>query len=514
MTTAGNAAPETRLAGRRNGLGAPVARNLQTSFGHATGVRGVGLSETPSLRCQFSSSCPHEKADRALVSTGRPAWGCSHPRDLNRYTFSRLPLIPGGTRLGIYEVTALIGEGGMGLVYRARDTKLNRDVALKVLPDSFASDRDRLARFTREAQTLASLNHPNIAHIHGLEESGSVPALVMELVEGDDLARRIAKGALPTDEALTIARQIADALEAAHEQGIVHRDLKPANIKVRSDGTVKVLDFGLAKALAPAGAGATADVTSSPTITAAAMTHAGMIFGTAAYMSPEQAKGRPADKRSDIWAFGCVLFEMLTGKRPFDGADVSDTLAAVLRAEPDWNALPANTPRPIRTLLRRCLEKDRKRRLADAADARLELDDAPTEQPVAPLAAVTKASVARRAGHRHAASATDRERPSSACSTCRPSPGSPLSFPTAPVRCASSARPRAGRRPSRGSVRCVSRRARRQSRRFRLAISKTSRLATGSPCARSSRNWRPRGSNWWPRRPSIACRIRGARSRK
>src|SRR6185295_9017188 len=199
---------------------------------------------------------------------------------------------------------------GMGLVYRARDTKLNRDVALKVLPDSFASDPDRLARFTREAQTLASLNHPNIAHIHGFEESGGVRALVMELVEGDDLSQRIAKGVIPIDEALPIATQIANALEAAHEQGIIHRDLKPANIKVRPDGTVKVLDFGLAKALDPLAS--SPDVSRSPTITTPAMTHAGMILGTAAYMSPEQARGRTVDKRTDVWAFGCVLFEMLT----------------------------------------------------------------------------------------------------------------------------------------------------------------------------------------------------------
>src|SRR6187551_3547370 len=198
----------------------------------------------------------------------------------------------------------------MGLVYRARDTKLNRDVALKVLPDLFASDADRLARFTREAQTLASLNHPNIAHIHGLEESGGVRALVMELVEGDDLSERISRGAIPVDEALPIAKQIAEALEAAHQQGIIHRDLKPANIKVRPDGTVKVLDFGLAKAMDPPAS--SPRVSQSPTITTPAMTQAGMILGTAAYMSPEQARGRPVDKRSDIWSFGCVLYEMLT----------------------------------------------------------------------------------------------------------------------------------------------------------------------------------------------------------
>ncbi len=265
----------------------------------------------------------------------------------------------------------------MGQVFRARDTKLDRDVAIKVLPEAFAHDADRLARFTREAKTLASLNHPNIAHIHGLEEGGGITALVMELVEGDDLSQRIARGAIPLDEALPIARQIAEALEAAHEQGIVHRDLKPANIKVKADGTVKVLDFGLAKALDVNPAGAKAD--QSPTITSPAqMTGVGVILGTAAYMAPEQARGTAVDKRADVWAFGVVLFEMLTARRLFAGATVSDTLAAVLKGEPDWTALPAGTPPPIRRLLRRCLEKDRKRRLPDAADARLEIDEALT----------------------------------------------------------------------------------------------------------------------------------------
>jgi eukaryotic-like serine/threonine-protein kinase len=231
-----------------------------------------------------------------------------------------LALTP-GTRLGVYEVTAPIGEGGMGQVYCARDTRLNRDVALKILPDSFANDPDRLARLTREAQTLASLNHPNIAHIYGLEESGGLRALVMEFVEGDDLSQRIARGAIPLDEALPIAKQIAQALEAAHEQGIIHRDLKPANIKVRSDGTVKVLDLGLAKAVEPA-AGTSPGGSNSPTITTPAMTQAGMILGTAAYMSPEQVRGKTVDKRADIWAFGCVLHEMVTGARLYAGDSV------------------------------------------------------------------------------------------------------------------------------------------------------------------------------------------------
>jgi eukaryotic-like serine/threonine-protein kinase len=284
--------------------------------------------------------------------------------------------LPVGARLGPYEVVALIGAGGMGEVYRARDTRLNRDVAIKVLPDLFASDAERLARFTREAQTLASLNHPNIAHIHGLEESGGARALVMELVEGDDLAQRLERGAIPLHEALPIATQLAEALEAAHEQGIVHRDLKPANIKVRPDGTVKVLDFGLAKAIEPVGRMLSPSSARSPTITSPAMmTGVGMILGTAAYMAPEQAKGQAADKRSDIWAFGCVLYEMLTGTRAFAGDDVPETLANVLKSEPDWTALPTALSGSIRTLLRRCLTKDRKRRLDSAAAARIEIDD-------------------------------------------------------------------------------------------------------------------------------------------
>jgi eukaryotic-like serine/threonine-protein kinase len=280
-----------------------------------------------------------------------------------------------GTRLGIYQIIARIGAGGMGEVFRARDTKLNRDVALKVLPDVFAGDPDRLTRFTREAQTLASLNHPNIAHIHGMEEADDVHALVMELVEGDDLSQRLARGAIPLDEALPIARQIADGLEAAHEQGIIHRDLKPANVKVRADGTVKVLDFGLAKMLGASESGASGGLSLSPTLSLQG-TFAGTILGTAAYMSPEQARGKPVDKRTDIWAFGCVLYEMLTGKQAFDAGDtISDAVAAILTREPDWNALPPSTPTSVRAVLRRCLEKDRKRRLADIADARLEMDD-------------------------------------------------------------------------------------------------------------------------------------------
>jgi len=286
-----------------------------------------------------------------------------------------------GARRGPYEITATIGAGGMGEVYRARDTKLERDVALKILPEAFARDPERLARFEREAKTLAALNHPHIAHIHGLEESDGVPTLVLEFVDGPTLADRIAQGPIPIEEALTIARQIAEAVEAAHEQGIIHRDLKPANIKVRIDGTVKVLDFGLAKALDPTSAGA-ADVSASPTITAAApMTAAGVILGTAAYMSPEQARGQAVDRRTDIWAFGCVLFEMIAGRRVFSGATNSDTIAAVLERSPDWTALPPATPAFVRHTLARCLEKDPKRRWRDIGDVRVELDEVEAWRP-------------------------------------------------------------------------------------------------------------------------------------
>ena len=260
-----------------------------------------------------------------------------------------------GSRLGHYNVTALIGEGGMGQVYQATDTNLDRQVAIKVLPDAFSSDPDRLARFEREAKVLASLNHPNIGAIYGLEKSGDTRALVLELVEGPTLADRISKGPIPLDEALPIAKQIAEALEAAHEAGVIHRDLKPANIKVKDDGTVKVLDFGLAKALDTTPEG---DPSQSPTLTAAA-TQMGVIMGTAAYMSPEQAAGKVVDRRSDVWSFGVVLFEMLTGQPPFTGETVSHVLGAVLQVEPTWDSLPVSTPQPLRRLLGRCLERDR-----------------------------------------------------------------------------------------------------------------------------------------------------------
>ena len=264
----------------------------------------------------------------------------------------------------------------MGEVYRATDINLTRQVAIKVLPDTFANDPERLARFEREAKTLAALNHPNIAQIYGFEKTDGIRALAMELVEGPTLADRIAQGPIPVDEALPIARQIAEALEAAHERGIIHRDLKPANIKVRPDGTVKVLDFGLAKALEPASS-VGVDATASPTITSPAMmTGVGVLLGTAAYMSPEQARGKPVDKRSDIWAFGCVLYEMLSGQRAFRGEDVSETLAAVIKGEPDWRAVPREAPPSIRRLLRRALTKDCRDRIGDAAIARIEINEA------------------------------------------------------------------------------------------------------------------------------------------
>jgi len=272
-----------------------------------------------------------------------------------------------GARIGAYEIVSLLGAGGMGEVYRATDHTLARDVAIKVLPDAVAADPDRLARFRREAQVLASLNHPHIAAIYGFEQSDGIHALVLELVDGPTLADRIAEGAIPLDEALPIAKQIADALESAHEQGIIHRDLKPANIKLRTDGTVKVLDFGLAKAL-DTGAASAASATMSPTLTSPVlMTGMGVMLGTAAYMSPEQAKGRAVDKRSDIWAFGCVLYEMLTGTRPFEAEDIAETLAYVLTKEPDWSKLSPQLPPAVSAVVRRCLVKDRRQRIGDIA---------------------------------------------------------------------------------------------------------------------------------------------------
>lgn len=283
-----------------------------------------------------------------------------------------------GTKLGPYEILAPLGAGGMGEVYRARDVRLGRDVALKTLPETFVKDPERMARFEREAQLLAAFNHPNIAAIYGLEESNGVRALVMELVEGPTLAERIASGPIAMEEALRVAREVAEALEAAHEKGIIHRDLKPANVKVTPEGKVKVLDFGLAKAL---GTDAfPADLSDSPTVPIGS-TREGLILGTAAYMSPEQARGKPLDKRSDIWSFGCVFYEALTGRKAFVGDTVTDILAAVIDRQPDWVLLPHNTPDSIHALLRRCLQKDPKQRLHDIADARIEIEEA-VRQPV------------------------------------------------------------------------------------------------------------------------------------
>jgi tetratricopeptide (TPR) repeat protein len=278
-----------------------------------------------------------------------------------------------GTRLGPYEILAPLGVGGMGEVYRARDTKLNRDVAIKVIADPLANNPDHLSRFEREAQVLAALNHPHIAHIYGFEDSTHVPALAMELVEGPTLADRIAHGALPIHDALAIAAQIADALEAAHARGIVHRDLKPANVKVKRDGTVKVLDFGLAKSF-DLSAPARVNVTMSPTLSAAYLTEPGVVLGTAAYMSPEQARGQAVDPRTDIWSFGCVLYEMLTGRRAFKGSTAADTIAAILAHQPDWNALGPVMPAGVEQLIQRCLEKKRDRRIGSAHELRGELE--------------------------------------------------------------------------------------------------------------------------------------------
>src|ERR1700680_3069745 len=284
-----------------------------------------------------------------------------------------------GTKFGSYEVTAQIGAGGMGEVYQAHDTKLGRDVAIKVLPEAFAHDAERLSRFQREAKMLASLNHPNIATIHGLEQSGGTSYLVMELVSGETLAERVNAGALKIEEALKLGVQIAEALEAAHEKGVIHRDLKPANVKVTPEGRVKVLDFGLAKAFGGDGG---QDLSNAPTLTTMG-TEEGRILGTPAYLSPEQARGKAVDKRTDIWAFGCVFYELLTGKEAFHEETVSDTIVAVLEREPDWQALRPATPAKIRDLLRRCLQKDVNKRCRDAGDVRLEIEEALAAPPSA-----------------------------------------------------------------------------------------------------------------------------------
>jgi serine/threonine-protein kinase len=318
---------------------------------------------------------------------------------------SQLALHP-GARFGPYEISAPLGAGGMGEVYRARDPKLGRDVALKVLPDAVAADPDRIARFEREAKTLAALNHTNIAHIYGLEESNGASALVMELVEGPTLADRIAAGSLPIDETLPIAKQIAEALEVAHEQGIVHRDLKPANIKLRPDGTVKVLDFGLAKAFDPV-ASNVGGATMSPTLSIHA-TQVGIILGTAAYMAPEQARGKTVDRRADIWAYGAVVFEMVTGHAPFPGEDTSHVLARVIERDPDWTLLPPAIPSTVRRLLMRCLTKDPKDRLQAIGDARIEIGELLSGRaPEAPDAALVQQQIA-------AAVAVEKERSTAA----------------------------------------------------------------------------------------------------
>jgi eukaryotic-like serine/threonine-protein kinase len=317
----------------------------------------TACGEDSVLRHDVDALLTHEAASLAFLELPTGALA-AESMDLSTQRLS-------GRRVGAFDIGPLLGAGGMGEVYRARDARLDRDVAIKILPEAFAHDSERIARFRREAKTLASLNHPHIAAIYGLEESDGVSVLVMELVEGDDLSQRIARGAIPLDEAIPIATQIAEALAAAHEHGIIHRDLKPANIKVRRDGVVKVLDFGLAKAMEPAGAAVAH--TDAATIITPAMTQAGIILGTATYMAPEQARGRPVDKRADVWAFGAVLFEMLTGRRAFDGEDVAEVLGAVVRLEPDWSALSADGPPPVRTLLQRCLVKEPRERIADIA---------------------------------------------------------------------------------------------------------------------------------------------------
>jgi eukaryotic-like serine/threonine-protein kinase len=339
-------------------------------------------SDDEIIREVASLLAAHVDADAVLDAAGQNEADAPSPAS-SRGTAARRgdrpATLPSGAQLGPYVVVSLLGAGAMGEVYRARDTNLRRDVALKVLPESLAADRDRLARFPREARTLGALNHPHIAQVHGFEEYGGVRALVMELVEGQDLAQHVARGPIRVDEALRIARQIAEALEAAHARGIVHRDLKPANIMIRDDGTVKVLDFGLAKAWTDDLGSATPPTVApaaAPTMTTPPVaTEVGVLVGTAGYMSPEQARGGAVDKGSDIWAFGCVLYEMLTGARAFDGASTADTLAHVLQRDPAWDRLPDTVPPAIRVLLRRCLRKDRHERLQDAAGVRIEIDD-------------------------------------------------------------------------------------------------------------------------------------------
>ena len=314
-----------------------------------------------------------------------------------------------GQQLGSYEITSLLGKGGMGEVYRARDAKLKREVAIKTLPDEFSRDADRLGRFQREAEVLASFNHPNIAAIYDLQEANGSRYLVLELVEGETLAERIAREPIPIEEAVDIAKYICEALEAAHEKGIIHRDLKPANVKITPDGKVKVLDFGLAKA--NSGPATATTLSNSPTLLSGSM--GGAIIGTAAYMSPEQARGKDVDRRADVWAFGCVLYEMLTGKRAFEGEEVTDTLAYIITKEPDWSSIPAPTPSSIQRVLRSCLQKDLRRRLQHLGDARIAMEEdislavAPTARDSADISTVRPA---RRSLSRHSTPSRKRTR--------------------------------------------------------------------------------------------------------
>ena len=374
-----------RTSGRRIAAVAPPPYDRQRLKEVFAGARALPASDR---QAYLSAACAgnealHQEVESLLASDDRAKSFLESPAVV-RHDAPTMSRSLEGQRIGPYQIASRIGAGGMGEVYRARDLTLNRLVAIKVLLPAIANDPERLARFRREAQVLASLNHPHIAQIHGFEDADGVRALVLELVEGPTLADRIVSGAIPINEALAIGSEIADALEAAHEQGIIHRDLKPANIKVRADGMVKVLDFGLATGPnLPSRAGV--DMMHSPTLSAYA-TGTGVILGTAAYMSPEQARGTTVDRRADLWAFGCVLYEMLTGQRAFDGDTPTDVLASIVATEPDWTTLPAATPAAIRTLLRRCLEKNRARRLDSARAARLEIDDA-LETPAAPTVA-------------------------------------------------------------------------------------------------------------------------------
>jgi serine/threonine protein kinase/Tol biopolymer transport system component len=353
--------------------------NPPDRFAHVESLYHAARARTLAERAAFlEAACAGDVELRREVesllaqpATGRGLLDTPAPGTDRRVSSFGTPILT-GRQFGAYLIRASIGAGGMGEVYRARDTRLGRDVAIKILPTAFSSDPDRRARFDREARVLAALNHPHVGAIYGVEESDGIRAIVLELVDGETLAERIARGPIPVGEALTIARQITDAIDAAHEKGIVHRDLKPANIKVTPDGNVKVLDFGLATTASGDGSGP--DLTRSPTVTRGG-TREGMLLGTAAYMSPEQARGKASDKRTDVWAFGCVLYEMLTGRAAFAGDTFSDTIAAILGREPDWGRLPADIPAAVGLLLRRCLQRNPRDRLRDVADARFRLEE-------------------------------------------------------------------------------------------------------------------------------------------